>query len=282
MTATAPNAVNPFAALAKFAAPAAAAFPTPDEQMAAQGAREVGQIGLAGLGVGAGLAGLRGLYNLVRRRAGSPPRRRYPAAITTDVPVPVEVADKAAADGTTATTKAAHSSTMTLPWYGAAATGAGALGLYGGWKGVDAVFSAQKEHEKQRQLEDAKRDFEQALVSTYPSPRPAGSLPMTDGEKLGAALDALYDAVCQKRAWDWNDIPGGLASGYGAYALATGAPAAMWAYNKTESGSRRNVLNKAMKLRDRRNYLSRPPEVYAVPRAVPATTTVPEEEEVAA
>ena len=83
---------NPFITVSKFikrADPSAAPIPSVEDQLQSQAFRHMGYYGLAALGVGAGVRGLQGIADLIQRRT-NPQKTRYPQAVVTKVPIPVD------------------------------------------------------------------------------------------------------------------------------------------------------------------------------------------------
>lgn len=256
--------MNPFVSLAKFVPQPVKQALDPaayEAQIAGTGMTDIMHTGLAALGAGAAARGGVGLLNLIKRHV-NPVKPKYPQAVVTRIPVPV-------ADDVTDEKSAEYTAKTSFPWYYPGMMLAGGLGLYGGWKGVDALFDKQRQAQKSQEMDEAKGDFESALLDSYAKPRRlgAGNVAKTAADELGVALDALFDGM-NKEAFNWSDIGGTAAGLYGAYALATGVPAGMWAYDRASKGSRGATLDKAMKLRSRRAYLNRPSEIYAVPDPV--------------
>jgi len=254
---------NPFVTLGRFAASEKQALDPAayEQQLASAGMKDIMHTGLAALGVGAAARGAMGLANLVKRHT-NPPRPKYPQAIVTRVPVPVEEDEEKTA---AITAKDAH------PWYYPGMLLAGGAGLVGGWKGVDFLLEKQRTAQKEHELRRAKGDFEEALLSSYGQPRkigPGGVATKTAAAELGELLDGVFDGMQQKQAFNWDNLKGRIGGMYGMYALATGIPAAMWQYNRTSSTGRGATLDKAMKLRSRKAYMNRPSEIYAVPEPV--------------
>ncbi len=165
--------------------------------------------------------------------------------------------------GGSATTKAG------IPWYGPAMLAAGMGGLAAGWKGVDSVLDHRRKRERGQELEAARQDFHDALMSQYdkplagvgPAKTAADAKPM---EKVGAELDRLFDQF-EKAAATLGDLGGQLTGGYGMYAGLAGLMTGALVYDKARKRQRRAILDKAMQRRDRRKFNVSPPEIQAVP-----------------
>lgn len=224
---------------------------------------DVKRLALATLGVGAAGRGAVGLYNMFKRNTR---KRRPTGGPSLSLPYPVALKEAGIADflgGANATTKAG------IPWYGPAMMTAGIAGLAGGWKGVDHLLNKQRKRERDKELDTARQEFHDALISQYDRPL-AGAGPtkaaaeQTAMEKVGADLDAIYD-VFEKAATTLGDVAGQGAGMYGMYAGLTGLMAGALVYDKSRKRQRRAILEKAMQRRDRRKFNVSPPEIQAVP-----------------
>lgn len=253
-----------------------------NRQLRAEALKDVRNVALTSLGAGLGGRALVGLFNMLR--PGPAKTRSGPAELA--LPVPVEEEDEAPVkkagfwSGDAATSKAG------IPWYGPAVMFSGLGGLLAGWKGMGYALDKRRQAERKRQLEKARREFHEALLAQYDRPVPvpkaeglkAASAPSTM-EKVGAELDALYDDfqtalhAQEKRAAGWFSNAGGaLAGGYGMYSGLTGLLVGALVYDKMKKRSRQAVIDKALKRRERRQFMQAPTEVYAVPEPVGVKT----------
>lgn len=243
--------------------------------------QDVGNLALAGAGVGVGARGLLGLYNMLKRNLVDPKTTHGPAVV--ELPVPVEDEEKRAGlgdffSGEGATAKAG------IPWYGPAMLFGGMAGLGAGWKGMDALLDARRRADTAAELNDARQNFHDALLAQYARPvQPTGSLRIkkeekekaaADLEKVAEALDGLYDdfaAILEKRAElpTFSDAAGALTGGYGMYAGLTGLLSGALIYDKARKRSRQAIIEKALQRRARRQFTQQPTEIFAVPTAVP-------------
>ncbi len=264
---------NPFESVGRFAKQAAMNLDPASYQalLASKGTQDIMNVGLAGLGAGAAVRGGIGLLNLFHR-ATDPPAPKYPGAIVTPVPFPVEDDDDEKPAPGMGTKQAFITDKANFPWYIPGVMAAGGLGLYGGWKGVDALLNKRRQKDLDEETGIAKQDFEDALLSSYSRPRTSVK---TAGAELGDLLDQLFDKAVEKQAFSMNplnwmsdDTKGAIGGVYGAYALGMGGLAGYLAYQKANKGSNRNVLDAAMNQRMRRAYNQRPSEVLAVPQPV--------------
>lgn len=241
---------------------------------------DVRNMGLAALGAGVAGRGLMGLIQTIRSNRAKK-TRSGPAYLP--LPFPAKAANFL--EGDNAASKAG------IPWYGPAMLlgGLGGLGL--GWKGMDAVLNKRRERAIKGEMETAKQEFHDALLSQYDEPvkmhpqllskKAEDANTMT---KVGAALDELFDTVqteinkqetrFTKKAFDFENLAGAATGGYGMYAGLSGLLAGAVTYNKMQKRSRRAILDKALQRRQRRKFMQSPSEIYAVPEAVPAPAAV--------
>jgi hypothetical protein len=181
-----------------------------------------------------------------------------------------------------------------IPWYGPAMMTAGMGGLAGGWAGVDSILEARRKSDREAEMENARHEFHDALISQYDAPisthpdlvkkhsKTAAASPTAEA---AAVLDRAYDAFTaayerQKQALDLNDLGGKAMGGYGVYAGLTGLLAGMLTYDQANKRSRRAVIEKAMQRRQRRQFMQSPTEIYAVPEPVQSIPKIPHQEEV--
>lgn len=183
-----------------------------------------------------------------------------------------------------------------IPWYGTAMMLGGMGGLAAGYKGMDYVLDKRREADRQREMDNARQEFHDALLSQYDAP--LDTIPDKNpkvvpklrkvGEdstmtKVGKSLDDLFDqfsGVMEKSALiDWGNAAGTLANGYGMYAGLTGLVAGAVAYDKFKKRSRGAIIDKALQRRERRRFMQAPTEVYAVPEPVKVLPRVAPDEE---
>lgn len=216
---------------------------------------------LTGSAAGAGSGAAFGYVGAHRYMNDKPAAR--PAAPAT----PADRAYKKAFDVTSKTA---------IPWYRPAMLLAGMGGLYGGWKGVDAALDAQRRSARDKEVEEAKREFHDALMAQYDKPLKtslgkAGAAPADLLAGLGRVFGQL-EKVAQhvKRGGRLNDLGGEAAGIYGSYALLSGLATGALVYEQARKRQRREILNKALQRRDRHRYYTAPPEIVAVPEPVKA------------
>lgn len=182
--------------------------------------------------------------------------------------------------GDSATTKGG------IPWYGPAVMLGGMGGLALGWKGMDRILDARRKREMTAEMDRARQQFHDALLSQYDEPRKTNpalvSKTASDSvmEKVGTVLDVLFDkfeaakekeaeTLGQKQAFDWSNAGGRAAGGYGMYAGLSGLLTGALVYDKMQKRSRRAVLDKALQQRQRRKFMQQPTEIVAVPEPMP-------------
>jgi hypothetical protein len=137
------------------------------------------------------------------------------------------------------------------------------LAAYGGWKGVDAILNTQRRKEKEKELEQVKQDYEKALLGSYKKATDASlDTAFSELEKAASPLNWAKDKLNQM-------FPNLEGASQGAL-LTTGLVSAPLGYmivnNAMKKNSQRAVLEKALAERARRQALSQPPEIYAVPK----------------
>ncbi len=131
---------------------------------------------------------------------------------------------------------------------------------------MDALLDSRKNQEVDDEVSNAKNEFEQALVESYPSPRRSRGLSV--GTKLGMALDVIYETLQEKKAEGLisDDTLGNVAGKYLAYyALPSALIAGLAGYGAVKGTNQSNILNKAVKQRTARDYAARPSDILAVP-----------------
>lgn len=239
-------------------------------QLKSDALKDVASVGLGALGVGAAGRGLVGLIQMMRQ--GKKKTRSGPAYL----PLPYPAKTAGFLDGDAAATKGG------IPWYGPAMLGGGIAGLGLGWKGMDKMLDARRQREQKQELDQARQEFHDALLSQYDEPiKTHPSLMKKRGgdgsvmEKVGKALDTLFDKFeaakedTEKTAVDWSNLAGQATGGYGMYAGLSGLLTGAVVYDKMSKRSRRAVLEKALQQRQRRKFMQSPTEIMAVPEPMP-------------
>lgn len=232
---------------------------------------------VAGLGLGAAARGGAGLMNLARRNKPRPsPVNTFhiPSFQNED-----EEQLKTAEGGSwipkfdwKGWAKGDQARSLTeIPWFPPAALTAGLGGAYGGWKALDHVMDSRREDEQDQELEKAKIQFQQALQGSNRGK-------YASDNELGLELDSLFDDVktatdaVQPGGFDKTaeGIPGGRVLGsmaglYGLYALLSGGAMGRAAYTRAKKKTGPEVLDEAVKRRQRMRAAARPSAAYATP-----------------
>jgi hypothetical protein len=231
---------------------------------------------------GAGIAGrgLMGLYNLLSPQKDVVGPKVVGQGVM-PVPYPTETeeeeAEEKAANALSSFISGDQASTPTaIPWFMPAAMLGGLGTIYGGWKGMDKILDARRKAKLEEEVEDARGDFNQALLDQYDEK--AGS----DEATLGQDLDTLFDQV-EKVAFgniDWGNLSGTTAGLYGSYAGLTALLAGLTAHDFASKRSKRELLRKAQQRKARRLQMQRPSELFATPVPVPKPSrTAPDADE---
>lgn len=235
-------------------------------------------IGLTALGVGGALAGARGLARLLRRN--SKPADEDSALMgSTQLPFRYPVAMKNAGimdflNGGGATSPAEVP--WALPLYGAALAGGGLAGH----SIISSLLDRQRKREYKGDLQRARNEFQQAMLSQYTKPlaapkTAAESPPITVFQKL-AEIRKAFAANVEKIAF--LSIPaskkanwlGAAAGGAGLYALLSSVGAGAAAYKFMQQKQKSEAIDRALRDRRRQEYANNPPPIVAFPAPVPA------------
>ena len=226
------------------------------DQLAAQiqqeALKDVGRVGLMGLGVGGAVRGAQGLYSLLSRAVDPPKETRHLSFL----PVPIPVTKQEELQKAAAITDKSQ-----VPWLYGGKMLAGLAGLYGGWKGIDAVLGARQQADLDAQLQDARNEFTTALVSQH-------RRPAAPGEKVAA--DELTEIWQQLEKRGLSNTIGTLLNMYGAYAVPAAALTAVAGYKMGTKRTSESVLEKALRQRAAKRQAVWPAEMYATP--VPVTS----------
>lgn len=226
---------------------------TQNQRLQSDAKRDIVRNLVMALGGGAALRGAVGLHSMVTE-----PSRIKPTQRVVEMPVayPSDEDEKQGRD-------AAATSPVGLSYYIPGMLLGGAVAGYGGWKGVDALLDRQRRKQTDEDLDSAKQEYEQALLGSYKkatdSALDQAFVPYTKAAGIGKVLDDTVSAVAPNAP--------GIASGLGTtYALATAPLGFLMVHNMMKKNSKRALLQKAMQERARRQALTQPPEIYAVPR----------------
>lgn len=205
------------------------------------------------LGGGAALRGAVGLHSMVTEPARIKPTQRV---VEMPVAYPADEEEKRSRDATA-------TSPLGLSYYAPGMLLGGAVAGYGGWKGVDALLDRQRRKQTDEELDSAKQEYEQALLGAYKKATDSALDQAFAGYTKSAGLGQFLEDSVSTVA---PNAPG-MAKGLGlTYGLATAPLGFMMVNNMLKKNSKRALLQKAMQERARRQALTQPPEIYAVPR----------------
>jgi hypothetical protein len=146
--------------------------------------------------------------------------------------------------------------TKGVPWAMPAAVGAGAGGLYGGWKLMDYVLDQRRKSKLDDELEEAKAEYEAAL---------SGSDKVAADGSLASDLDQLYNSISdygEKAAASWPEISGQAMGVYGTGAGVGALIMALIGYKQGKKKQRKTILERAQARRRREEYARRPDPLY--------------------
>ena len=229
-----------------------------NQQMKSEASNKVMRALLTAGGLGAALRGVSGLRHLFESSPNPPP--------TSTVEMPVVYPQKREEEKL-ASLSDGDSDTATSPYglsgYIPAILLGTPLAAYGGWKGVDAILDKQRRKRTEDELDEAKQDYQQTLLSSYKQAEDEGD--------LEADLDQAFDgyqkqaglvSMLQKQFPNAEGILKGLAV---SYAVPTSVAGYMAVNNMMQDNSKRALLQKAMQERARRRAQQQPAELYAVP-----------------
>lgn len=166
-----------------------------------------------------------------------------------------------------------HEDKTYKPWFWTAAIGGPMLGFYGGYKLVDNIIEKLHKYHKERELARAKDEYRKALVSQY---SPAQLEKNSAFNSLDKNLRILFNMSKEAREDLTNNAlsaannAGGLiTSMYLPLALLLYGGTALATYNLAKSKSPEERLAKAIKQREYLRWATRPPEVFAMTKAIP-------------
>lgn len=269
----------------------------PDPDLRSEALKNV--LTIAGLSALAGgtIRGLVGApYLFGTQPSGSAGTALSPATVNIPYPVVVKKNRKPAPPMNVIKTSEVESQYNQIPWYYPLLMGASLPAFYGGYKGVDYLMDRYRKSQLQADEEQARREYEQALLEGYPAAHvpKVQSAPKLASEALleegAAALEKLAAQYVQatsappaappasgsaptpvKQAFP--SIPGL----YGALATVLGLSSGALMYNYARDRSSSKLVQEAIRQRERQRWATRPPEVFAVPTPVKIVKEDPEE-----
>ena len=234
---------------------------------------------LAG-GIGAGFRGLSGLNRMGKEIQPKPSK-----TVEMEVPIPAEEEEDA-----TKTAEAEHTWLDRLadavnmgPKSDPGATHNTGVGYYaptmilgtalagvGGWAGVDAIMDKQRKARSERKLEKAKENYEDAALDLHKE-----SSDVAGQVNYSKKLDAAFEGFEKSAMLGLENLSGQAKGLLATYALLSGPASYMYVNEKMKKGSKRSIIEKAVKERARRAAKQQPFELYATPKPV----EIPSEEE---
>lgn len=169
--------------------------------------------------------------------------------------------------------------------------GLGGLGGFvGGWKLTDWLLAKRRKAELHGELADSEAEFQKALASQFDHPVKLSS---DEPESLGSVLDRLYDGFTKLASTATEGTTSSAAlppapheslvnSGlsalgrmgnvgldyYTGYAGLTALLAGTAGYEMAQRRGQQAILRKAMKKRQREEYMRRPTDLFAAPQPV--------------
>lgn len=173
-----------------------------------------------------------------------------------------------------------------LAWATPARVLGGVGGAYLGFKGIQTLADKLNETQRQKRLEQAREEFSKALTGQFQAPLNLKAASV--GERLGVALDRLYDLM-QKDAGLGSTVAGAALNPGGTYNKALGKYLGYWAVPTGLLGAyagwrhgRKNTdavaVEKARKLRLHQQFQESPPAMFVRPNPVPIAQGEDDEE----
>jgi hypothetical protein len=197
---------------------------------------------LGSLGAGAAIRGAQGLAGVLSPKSDEFSSKSPPASV--DMPVLYATAKEEEKEAMDAFDSPAALAGLLLGT---------PLAFYGGWKGVDSLVEQQRKAKVDDELQDAKEQYQQALLGSY-----------KQAEDSKSTEDYLDECFSKKASTIGrvSNIGKGMALTYG-----IGAPLAAYLYvdSKMKGASKRKILEKALRERAKRRALQQPSELYAIP-----------------
>lgn len=137
-----------------------------------------------------------------------------------------------------------------VPWAAPAAVTAGITATIGGYHAMNALANSRRKKHRQQGISDAKREFEDALMSQYQTPGQKAAGEKSAGTRLGECLDAIHsDLQEMRKSADVSDTLGTGLGVYGALAAPVALGVGALVYDKSKKRQRRALLDKAVRER---------------------------------
>jgi hypothetical protein len=160
-----------------------------------------------------------------------------------------------------------HMDPNSMPWYMPAGVLAGIGGVAGGASLVNWMAEKRRKAEQAREVEDAKQEFEEAMMSQY-SPSNTHRLLAPKQAGLDDLFDRCKEAGFAKVAGTVNDLAGTAAGGYLTLASLLGLGTGYGTYKYLEGRSKSKQIEKAIRDRAALRATANPPEMFIHPVAV--------------
>ena len=153
-------------------------------------------------------------------------------------------------------------------WPIPAATLGGMGAMYGGWRAMDGVLNSHRDAKLEAEKRRAKQELDATLLGQF------------SNEKMGAAetselsrdLDRLFDLLEKTASPNVTDYMGGAMGVAGTGVLLASLAAGLAGYRSAKPRTQGALVNKAMKMRQRRLANMQPTPIMAMP----SYTQVPE------
>ena len=224
-----------------------------NQQMQADAIKSILKTLALGVGAGAAVRGITGLFDNTKNP------KKGPRVIDMPVAYPKE---KNAIDSNSRAT-----SPYGLDYYLPGMLLGAPLAAYGGWKGVDLLLNRAKEQESKAKLEASKKKYEEALLGAYKKGTDDYLAQAFAGYSQKSALDPV-GAISDTFNSTFPNASG-ISKGLALTWLLSSVPAGYYLVNKAmKKNSRRAILDEAVEERARRQALVQPPEIYAIPHAI--------------
>lgn len=231
--------------------------------------------GLIGAGVGLTSRGLGGLLDLISRTGKK--TFKNPNLVPVEIPVPAsrlpkswptseeEENEKISAETSRSFIQGDFAKDITsIPYALPALTAATVGSSVGGWKLMDWILDRRRKAELNEKLEQAKREYEEALLAEYSTGKKAST------NTLGDLLEQLYTVTKQAGVSDIvnYEIPalaGTTVGAYGTLAGITSIATALKVYSEMKKRQRAKLLEQASARRQQQRSVSLPPSLYVQP-----------------
>lgn len=149
----------------------------------------------------------------------------------------------------------------TIPWFLPASALAMLGGFFGGNALTDKVLDTHRKTDLESEVEQAKREYQRALLSQFQTGKRAEDESV--GDQIGRELDEIVEILDKKALW--GDVAGGATGAALTLAALLSLGSGYLSYNAAKSRSPSKLLEEAYKRRQRELAAARPPELTIVP-----------------